>query len=151
MNTPKLKPMQVIHSVFCLAIAGFAIVAVAMLKDRLHFSLLTDKNDPYFPLFPILAPLFVIAGFFLFNRQIAAIDPAATGDDKIAGYQTAFLIRCACMEAAGLLNTVALLRSGNGLYLLVVAIVLVVFAMTRPSKDHIIETTNLQFPDTEKL
>lgn len=151
MTPSKLKPMQVIHTAFCMAIAGFAIVAAITLKDRLHFSMAIDKSDPYFPLFPILAPIFVIAGFFLFKRQIASLDDAAGGDDKIAGYQTAFLIRCACIETAGLLNTIAFLLSGNAIYALVVTAILIVFITTRPTKDHIIETTNLQFPDTEKL
>lgn len=151
MTSSKLKPMQVIHTAFCMAIAGFAIVAAITLKDRLHFSLSVDKSDPYFPLFPILAPIFVIAGFFLFKRQVTSIDDSAGGDDKIAGYQSAFLTRCACIEAAGLLNTVAFLLSGNAVYAIVVAAILIIFITTRPTKDHIIETTNLQFPDTEKL
>lgn len=151
MNTSKLKPMQVIHTAFCVAIAGFALVATTILQQRLHFTLEMDGSDPYFPLFPILTPVFIFAGFFLFKRQISSIDPAATGDDKIVGYQTAFLIRCACIETIGLLNTIGLLMSGNGVYAIIVAVILIVFITTRPTKDHIIETTNLQYPDTEKL
>lgn len=143
--------MQVIHTAFCMAIAGFAIVAAITLKGRMHFSLVIDKSDPYFPLFPVLAPVFVIAGFLLFKRQISCLDDVAGGDDKIAGYQTAFLIRCACIETAGLLNTVAFLLSGNAVYALVVTAILIIFITARPTKDHIIETTKLQFPDTEKL
>ena len=95
--------------------------------------------------------MFILSGFFLFKRQVAAIDPAATGEDKVAAYQTAFLIRCACIETIALLNTIALLLSGNMAYAIVVAVVLIVFIATRPTKDHVIETTSLQYPDTEKL
>lgn len=151
MNKSKLKVMQVIHTAFCAAIGGFAVVALIMRKDQMHLDLSFEKNDPYFPLFPILAVIMVAVGFYMFNRQIRSIDPLISGDEKIAAYQTAFIVRCAFIEAPALLNTIAFLTFGNTVYLIVLAAVLVVFIRTRPTKEHVIDTTNLQFPDTEKL
>lgn len=143
--------MQVIHTAFCAAIAGFAIVALILRKERIHLDLSFDKNDPYFPLFPILAVISVAVGFYMFNKQVRSLDPLLTGDDKIAAYQTAFIVRCAFIEAPALLNVVAFLIYGNMVYLIVVAAVLAVFVLIRPTKQHVIDTTGLQFPDTEKL
>ncbi|HMI00984.1 MAG TPA: hypothetical protein VK541_00800 [Pedobacter sp.] len=151
MNASKLKIMQVIHTAFCAAITGFAIVALIMRKERIHLDLSFANNDPYFPLFPILAVISVAVGFYRFNKQIRSLDPMLTGDDKIAAYQTAFIVRCAFIEAPALLNVVAFLIYGNLIYLIVVAAVLVAFIVTRPTKQHVIDTTGLQFPDTEKL
>lgn len=151
MNKSKLKVMQVIHTAFCAAVGGFAVVALIMRKDQMHLDLSFEKNDPYFPLFPILAVIMVAVGFYMFNRQIRSIDPATNGDEKIAAYQTAFIVRCAFIEAPALLNTIAFLTFGNTVYLIVLAAVLIVFIRTRPTKEHVINTTNLQFPDTEKL
>ena len=147
MNASKLKIMQVIHTAFCAAITGFAIVALIMRKERIHLDLSLDNNDPYFPLFPILAVISVAVGFYMFNKQIRSMDPMLGGDDKIAAYQTAFILRCAFIEAPALLNVVGFLM----VYLIVAAAVLVVFILTRPTKQHVIDTTGLQFPDTEKL
>jgi hypothetical protein len=151
MNPSKLKIMQVIHTAFCAAITGFAIVALIMRKERIHLDISFSGNDPYFPLFPILAVISVAVGFFMFSKQIRSLGPMLTGDDKIAGYQTAFIVRCAFIEAPALLNVVAFLIYGNLVYLVVAAAVLVVFILTRPTKQHVIDTTGLQFPDTEKL
>ena len=151
MNASKLKIMQVIHTAFCAAITGFAIVALIMRKERIHLDISFSGNDPYFPLFPILAVISVAVGFFMFNKQIRSLDPMLTGDDKIAAYQTAFIVRCAFIEAPALLNVVAFLIYGNLVYLIVMAVILVVFILTRPTKQHVIDTTGLQFPDTEKL
>ncbi|WP_285059840.1 hypothetical protein [Pedobacter ginsengisoli] len=151
MNASKLKIMQVIHIAFCAAITGFAIVALIMRKERIHLDLSLDNNDPYFPLFPVLAVISVAVGFYMFNKQIRSMDPMLGGDDKIAAYQTAFILRCAFIEAPALLNVVGFLIYGNMVYLIVAAAVLVVFILTRPTKQHVIDTTGLQFPDTEKL
>lgn len=151
MNASKLKIMQVIHTAFCAAISGFAIVALIMRKERIHLDVSFSGNDPYFPLFPILAVISVTVGFFMFNKQTRSLDPMLTGDDKIAAYQTAFIVRCAFIEAPALLNVVAFLIYGNLVYLIVMAVVLVVFILTRPTKQHVIDRTGLQFPDTEKL
>ena len=151
MGTSKLKVMQVIHTGFCSGIACFAAVALIIRKERTHFSFLIEKNDPYFPLFPVLAVIFVTAGFYLFRKRLNSIDPAASGDEKIAGYQTAFIIRCAFLEAPALLNLVAFLISGNLVYLIAAAAVMAIFIFTRPQKEHVIEWAGLQFPDTEKL
>ncbi|RZK68805.1 MAG: hypothetical protein EOO85_23545 [Pedobacter sp.] len=151
MTPSKLKTMQVIHTAFCTAITGFAIVALIMRKDRIHFTVSIDASDPYFPLFPILALISLAVGFYMFNKNISSIDHVSSGDEKITAYQSAFIVRCAFIEAPALLNIIAFLMSGNAVYLVIAAIILIVFIMTRPNKQKVIDALNLQFPDTEKL
>jgi uncharacterized membrane protein YozB (DUF420 family) len=151
MNESKLKPMLLIHTAFFFAIITFALVAYLQVKDVIHFSPGTNRNDALYPLFPILSIVFIFLGFFMFNRQIAAIDSAMSSDDKIMRYQTAFLIRCAFIEAGALLNIVAFLLTGNSVFLIFVGCALIAFVMIRPAKQKIIDTLNLQFPETEKL
>ena len=143
--------MQLIHTAFFLAIISFALVSFLSVKDRLHFNPLIAENEAFYPLFPILAVVFTILGFFMFNRQIAGMDTSLSADEKIARYQTAFLIRCAFIEAGALLNTVAFFLVGNTVFLIVVAFSLLAFIIVRPRRQHIIDVLNLQFPDTEKL
>ena len=143
--------MQLLHAAFCVAITTFAAMAFFLVKDKLHFSMATGQKDPYFPLFPILAVIFVVAGQFLFGKQLSALNTSATADEKLVRYQTAFIIRCAFIEAAALLNIVAFMSIGNTVYLAVAAVLLVVFIGFRPTKAGITDLLGLQYPDTEKL
>jgi len=151
MNQSKLKPLQLIHTAFSIAILLFALVSFTLAKDQIHFSMLVDEKAPFFPLFPIMGIVLTALGFFIFNRQVASVDHTATADEKIMRYQTAFLIRCALIEAGALMNTVAFLLVGNTVFLIIVAFCFLAFIMIRPNKQRMIDALNLQFPDTEKL
>jgi hypothetical protein len=54
MNKSKLKVMQVIHTAFCAAVAGFAMVALIMRKDQMHLDLSFEKMTLISPCFQFL-------------------------------------------------------------------------------------------------
>ncbi|MES2454896.1 MAG: hypothetical protein V4594_05135 [Bacteroidota bacterium] len=147
----KLKTIQTIHLAFCSAILAFAAVATLTVKDKIYFEASFSQDNPFYPLFPILGIIAVVAGVFLFNKNASAIAEMETLDKKLTKYQEAFLIRTALLEGAALMNTVAFLISANLVFLLVVAIPFLTLVRFRPTKDSIIETLNLQYPESEQL
>ncbi|MHA4895729.1 hypothetical protein ACXZ1K_13330 [Pedobacter sp. PWIIR3] len=145
----KLKPIKTIHLAFCAAVLTFAAVTALTVKNKIYFDASLDQNNGLYPLFPILAIVFTVIGLFLFNRQISAIDNSETFDSKFVKYQTAFLVRCAFLEGAALMNIVGFLLTGNTIFSLAAAIPFAFLVRLRPTKDNVIEQLNLQYPDTE--
>ena len=152
MNTPRLKTMQIILAAFCFSQISFALVTLMLNQERTFLSFSVSAEDGgLFPLFPILGLVFIGIGTFLFKRQLSAVPKEVTADEKIAGYQTAFIMRCAFIEGASLMNIVGFLISGNGAFLFIPAIAIAMLIVNRPTRDGIIAALSLSYPDTEKL
>ncbi|TKC04897.1 hypothetical protein [Pedobacter frigoris] len=143
--------MQIMHIAFCIAVFNFALVAFFLVKDSIHLNLRLEQPTPLFPIFPIIAVLAVFIGSFLFKKQLNGVTDIPSADDKIAKYQTAFLIRSAILEGAALMNTVAFLMTSNSVFLLAAAFPFLFLLISRPAKQQIIDELNLTYPDTEKL
>ncbi len=145
----KLKAIKTTHLAFCAALLIFAAVAPVIVENNIYFDSALNQNNGLYPLFPVLAIIFTIVGIFLFNKQIAAIDNSETFDTKFMKYQTAFLIRCAFLEGAALLNVAGFLVTANAVFLVAAAVPFLFLVKLRPTKENVIETLNLQYPDTE--
>ena len=150
MNPSKIKIMQTLHLAFCMSVFMFTMVTLLISKDMVHFNLSLDK-DPLFPLFPVIGLVFLYVGSFMFKKTLQGCDNLNDLDMKLAKYQTAFIIRSAFTEAAGLMNTAAFLISGNAAFLIVTTVSLFILLTMRPTKQGVIDVLNLQYPDTEKL
>lgn len=152
MNSPRLKVMQIMLGAFCFSIISFAMVTFSLNQETVHFelSMASDRTGLY-PLFPIIGLGLIRLGLFMFNKQLNNIPKDATADEKIAGYQTAFIIRSAFLEGASLMNIVGFLMSANAIFLVVPAIAVAILIFTRPSKQGIIDALSLSYPDTEKI
>ncbi|TCC95054.1 hypothetical protein [Pedobacter hiemivivus] len=152
MNSSKLKAMQIILGAFCFAIISFAMVTLLLNKETMHFnlSIASDRSGLY-PLFPLIGLGLIVFGRSMFNKLLGKLPEGANADEKIAGYQAAFIVRSAFLEGASLMNIVGFLISANAIFLVVPAIAIVLLILTRPSRQGVIDTLNLSYPDTEKL
>lgn len=142
--------MQTIHLAFCLAIITMAATSYLTVKDRLYLDMSLNQAEVFFPLFPIIGIVSLIAGQFLYKRQISNLQELSA-EHKINKYQVAFIMRTALFEMPSLLNIVGFLVTGNLIFLIVALIFFVFLLTTRPKKQTIIDELNLSYPDTEKL
>jgi uncharacterized membrane protein len=152
MNSSKVKIMQILLGAFCFSQISFALITISLNLERMFLSFGPSAEDAgLFPLFPLLGLGFIALGMFLFQQQLSAIPNEASANEKIGRYQTAFIIRCAFLEAASLMNIVGFFLSGNVVFLFVAAISLMLMIVTRPTRNGLIDALSLSYPDTEKL
>lgn len=152
MNPSKIKIMQIMLTAFCISIISFAMVTLLLNKETIYFDLATTSDQTgLYPLFPLMGLAIIILGLFMFKNQLNKLPEGAFIDEKIAGYQTAFIIRSAFLEGASLMNIVGFLLSANAIFLIVPSIAVTIMIFTRPTKQGVIDALNLSYPDTEKL
>lgn len=152
MNSSKLKAMQIMLGAFCFSIISFTMVTFSLNKEAIHLELsIASDHTGLYPLFPLIGLGLIVLGLFMFNKKLGNLPEGANVDEKIAGYQTAFIVRSAFLEGAALMNTVGFLLSANAIFLTIPAIAVVILIFTRPSKQGIIDALSLSYPDTEKI
>ena len=89
----------------------------------------------------------MLSGSFLFTQQISKLDDKNSLKEKLAGYQTALIIRFAIAEGPSLLGIAGYMLSGNVIYLILVGINVLYFILIRPTKDQMAEDLNLTNAD----
>lgn len=140
----QLKTIQLIHASFCVAVFAFAIVAIVVNQDKLFFLAPKELEGLIFPIITILSG---VLSRGLFNKLIGNIDPASNANSKLIQYQTAFLVKCALLEAGALANIVACLIDGNLFFLLFAGINFVTLVMARPTVSTVAGDLCLQESD----
>jgi hypothetical protein len=90
-----------------------------------------------------LLPGGMAAGYFIFKQSLASVNQNLSLKDKLVKYQTALLIRSACLELPGLFGAVAALITGDNSFLLFTAIIIVLFFLFRPTVYSITNDLNL--------
>ncbi len=80
-----------------------------------------------------LLPGGMAAGYFIFKQSLASVNQNLSLKEKLMKYQTALLIRSACLELPGLFGAVAALITGGNSFLLFTAIIIVLFFLFRPT------------------
>jgi len=90
-----------------------------------------------------LLPGGMAAGYFIFKQSLASVNQNLSLKEKLMKYQTALLIRSACLELPGLLGAVAALITGDNSFLLFTAIIIVLFFLFRPTVYGITKDLNL--------
>lgn len=99
----------------------------------------------------VFAPMGVIAGYFIFRKLTSAIPPSASLREKLFRYQTAMLIRSACLEVPGLIGAVFAFISKDNSFLLITAIIVVLFGLLRPTVYGITSDLNLSPTEASQL
>jgi len=134
----------------------FAQMMMIVLFSAVVFYLNTTGNiasDPELALIMryvlcVVLPIGIGAGYFIFKQFMSAIKPTLSLREKMGKYQTAVLIRAACFELPGLLGAVAVMMTGDISLLLFTGIIIVLFAMVRPSIYTI--TTDMNLTQAER-
>lgn len=147
----KLKQLQVIHLALCFGVFLFAAVTSFINKDQFYFDANPANTAPFNPIFPIVGLITISVSIIAYKNLISKIDKTASVDVKINQYQTAFIVSAALLEGGALFNLVGTFISHNAFFLIFAAANLIFLIRNRPTKDKLISTLQLQYPDTETL
>ena len=143
----QLKPIQLIHLAFCTSILLFAGVVLFINMETLRFDLSSKNLYLIEFLAPIMVGIGLFVGPFIFNKIIQNIDETSSPSSKLLKYQTAFLVKCAFLESAALINIVACLITSNVLFLIFAALTFFALWHAKPTKDKVCSTLQLQDSD----
>ncbi len=108
----------------------------------------TSLSDVFVVLVPAVLITGLVSGYFIFNALTKKIPATATLREKLIGYQTALLIRSACLEFPALFCGVATIITGELTFLYTSGVVLFIFFALRPTANSI--TADLQLSMTER-
>ena len=147
----KLKQLQVIHLALCFGVFLFAAVTSFINKDQFYFDANPANTAPFNPIFPIVGLITISVSIIAYKNLISKIDKTTAVDVKINQYQTAFIVSAALLEGGALFNLVGTFISHNAFFLIFAAANLIFLIRNRPTKDKLISTLQLQYPDTETL
>jgi len=147
----KLKQLQVIHLALCFGVFLFAAVTSFINKDKFYFDANPANTAPFNPIFPIVGLITISVSIIAYKNLISKIDKTTSVDVKINQYQTAFIMSAALLEGGALFNLVGAFISHNAFFLIFAAANLIFLIRNRPTKDKVISTLQLQYPDTETL
>jgi len=137
-----IRTMTIIHYAFCASILIFGlIICYSIERVSINFA---DTEDLFFYLVPFLAIMGAVVGRFLFQNNLKNIHEKPTLKEKLGSYQSAILIRTAMIEGPGFLGIVAFMITGNQLFLIISAVLLVYLFLLRPTTSTIIEDLNLK-------
>ena len=150
MNT-KLKTLQIIHLALCSGIFLFALVTIFLNREIMFFDANPKTTAPFNPIFPLMGLITISASIFLFRNLISKIDKTQSAEIKINLYQSAFIIGGALLEGGALFNTVGFFITHNSFFLIFAAANFIFLVLRRPTRDKLISSLQLQYPDTEAL
>ena len=104
--------------------------------------------------FIYLVPVFVLAGFsfshLIFKNRLKAIDSKSSLLMKLTAYRAVLIIRYALLEGPTLFAIVVYLVTGDILFILLAALMVVYFITLRPTKEKVIRDLDLN-PDEEQI
>lgn len=135
------------------------LMAMTLLAGVAYFliqqgSLGSENNDlavTFQKIIMVIVPLSMAAGYILFRFCIKSVPPTAPLKHKMKRYFTANLIRSAFLEVPGLFVSVAAIITAHSLFLVIVPLILVVFALFRPTPSVIAQELNLGPEERSKL
>lgn len=146
-----IKPLKIVHASFCFSIFLFGIVTCIINRDLLVFDFTLSHPDMNLNIFSFVAVVFTVLamnlGTYLFKKSISQIDPLSTVEEKFSRYQTAFLIKCAFLEAAALFCIVMCFITYNFYFIVVASFSLLAMWLMKPSREKVFATLQIQDSD----
>ncbi|HWP82523.1 MAG TPA: hypothetical protein VNN76_07700 [Bacteroidota bacterium] len=137
MNSPQSSPAS---------LSPLSIIFYALLASQLIFAavvfFLTQSENLMPPIqgnlviefvLPVVIVLEILLARFLSARRIDAIRAESVPQRRMELYRTAFILKVAMLEGAGLLALVGYLLSQNLLFLAMFLLIVLVFLMNRPT------------------
>jgi hypothetical protein len=92
---------------------------------------------------PLLAISCVLASKLIFKKRLFEMDKDQPLLAKLDVYKSAFIFRCAILEAPAFLSIVALFLTGDVINLIVLGVILVIYGMQYPSSDKVLDALPL--------
>lgn len=136
-----LKTLSILYLTFLSSQVLFAIVA--FIQQRNTYFEFENSDDVYIYAVPVLAVAAFVGSMLVFRAQISALSVKGTLNEKFLGYQSAYLVRLAFLEAASLFGIIAFFLEGNLFSLLFSGLIVLYFLTLRPSKEKVEADLNL--------
>ncbi|ARV08916.1 hypothetical protein BTO05_04430 [Winogradskyella sp. PC-19] len=150
-TSPKhiIKTLTIIHAAF---IAGPFIFSLVILFISSEISIFNTDNIPAaYYIIPFVALIIIYAGLRFFRNQLSKIDKQSPLNQKLVNYQTAFIIKCASIEAPAFLCIMLTILSGETVFLIITWSILLFLYTIRPKKEKVIADLSLSFDERKLL
>ena len=151
--TPKehLRQLKILHLSLLAGMVLILIMLSSFVVEKLEYAL-NNENLLFYLIGFILVINGIVTGEFLFNKLKTKINVNIPLADKMEGYRSAYIIRDALREAAGLFNIIffAFMES-NILFLVGAIFIIITFIATIPSQGKTISDLNLTKEEGDQL
>ncbi len=140
-----VRTISIIHLALIAGQVLFAIVAFSLNKNTAVN--LKPVGDVFFYIAPALIFFGMLTGSFLFKQLADKAKDAEGLKKKLAGYQSAFIIRCALSEGGSLFSIVCYMLTANFFYLSLAGVNILYFLWLWPTKEKIEADLNLSYEE----
>ncbi|HEY0666924.1 MAG TPA: hypothetical protein VGD22_02040 [Sphingobacteriaceae bacterium] len=140
-----LKPIQMVHLAMCIAPTIFLTVVFILNQSNSRYG--EFGNDPLYLITPAMAAGAFITGQLLFKTHLSAIDTDMSLSERLAKYQSAFIIRQALIEGATIFNIVAYFLLGHSFFAAIALVLILLMFTFRPTKFRASEDLQLNYTD----
>lgn len=130
-----LKTLSVLYFSFLISQVLFAVVAYIQ-QGSTYFDI-ENLDDVYIYAVPVLSVAAIVGSLLMFREQISALSFKETLKEKVSGYQSAYLVRMAFLEAASIFGIVAFFLKGNLFSLIFSGLIVLYFLTLRPTKENV--------------
>tara|TARA_R110002073_G_scaffold72537_1_gene177118 strand:+ start:80893 stop:81366 length:474 start_codon:yes stop_codon:yes gene_type:complete len=142
------KVTQTIYGAFIFGIIAFSVVVFGILKST---TFAIDVNDLFTMVVPIVALGGILLSDFLFKNQINKITTSDSLQSKLAKYQSATILKGACLEGPALLAIVATFLSENLSFLGITALLVLLMYLKFPTKDKFVNEVTLSMKEKSEF
>lgn len=93
----------------------------------------------------------IFTGNLLFRKRLEQLAEQKNLKDKLAGYQSALIVKFALVEGTAFFSVVAYLLTANILFPVITVLLVFVLVLFAPGKDKLISDLHLSKPETDVL
>lgn len=150
-NSPSnntFKTIQIIYTALIFGVLLFTILGYT-LSGNPTFSLEADIT--FMVAIPIVAMTAYVLGNLVYNSLLNKTVVNSTLNSKLTRYQSAILIRVACLEAPAFLAIVATFMTNNASFLLISLLMVVLMYVQFPSKEKFKTAFTLDMKEKSEL
>ncbi len=150
-NTPSkntFKTIQIIYMALLSGVLIFTILGYTLLGNP-TFSL--DADITFLVAIPVVALAGYMLGNLVFSSLVNKTVTNSTLTSKLTRYQSAILVRVACLEAPAFLAIAATFITNNAVFLLISLLMLVLMYMQFPSKEKFKNAFTLDMQEKSAL
>lgn len=143
------KSLQIIHFALMTGILFFAIISFVVVTQGFEVSGLEDIESILAVFVPVFLIIGLVSGNFLYKLKINEAKVKSSLWEKLTIYRGAFIIKLALAEGPAFFSVVIYLITGKSVYLALTGLLLIVFAVYKPSREKLITDLELNYVDRQ--
>ena len=150
-NSPSkstFKTIQIIYTALIFGVLLFTVLGY-LLAQKPTFSL--DMDTIFMVAIPVVAMAAYVLGNMLYTLLLRKTVLTSTLNSKLVKYQTAVLVRVACIEAPAFLAIAATFMTNNAIFLLISLLMIVLMYVQFPSKEKFKTAFTLDMKEKSEL